>query len=300
MFTFARMTYFFHDGKEADWQAVTKEDIRRYRNKMISHLKSVEESGQPIVWTPELLKASGGKVPRGIILTGGEGTTIARLGILLKMLRETLKSKLPVEIYHFPDEMQDAQVRDELMAHGDVKLVALGAKTGGGKNWHIKNAAFIQSAFTEFVYMDSDNIPLMDPAEHFDSLEYQQGRSVFWPDLYKDHPDNAIWRILGHPCSDTHWPAEAGQVVFDKRGNNGLNLAVLHLSNHMMINPDMYGFLGYGDKDTFRYSFYALGLPYQQAPRMFASTGGFQRQGGEPDPNYFCGHSSESLFLSIC
>lgn len=63
--------------------------------------------------------------------------------------------------------------------------------------------------------------------------------------------DNAIWRILGRPCSDEHWPAEAGQLVFDKRGNNGLNLAVLHLSAHMMANEDMYGWLGYGDKDTF-------------------------------------------------
>ena len=96
-----------------------------------------------------------------------------------------------------------------------------------------------------------------------------------------------------------------------------MNLAVLHLAYHMMTTPDLYGFLGYGDKDTFvrlrtviisliamtltrnrsftqRWSFYALGLPYQQAPRQFASTGGFQRQGGEPDPSYFCGHSSKS------
>lgn len=57
--------------------------------------------------------------------------------------------------------------------------------------------------------------------------------------------------MLGRPCSDIHWPAEAGQMVFDKRGNNGLNLAVLHLSAHMMDEEDMYGQLGYGDKDTF-------------------------------------------------
>ena len=64
-----------------------------------------------------------------------------------------------------------------------------------------------------------------------------------------------------------HWPAEAGksplrqmkycradekgQIIFNKAGNNGLNLAVLHLANHMMDNEDMYGFLSYGDKDTF-------------------------------------------------
>lgn len=54
----------------------------------------------------------------------------------------------------------------------------------------------------------------------------------------------------------------------------------------------MYSKLGYGDKDLFRYSFYALGLPYQQAPRIFATTGGFQTQNGE-DSDTFCGHSSE-------
>lgn len=76
-----------------------------------------------------------------------------------------------------------------------------------------------------------DNIPLVDPATHFDSVEYKESGSVFWPDLYKDHreslfpmvhcafrcslgilsADNAIWRILGRPCSDEHWPAETGE-----------------------------------------------------------------------------------------
>lgn len=43
----------------------------------------------------------------------------------------------------------------------------------------------------------------------------------------------------------------AGQIIFNKAGNNGLNLAILHLANHMMEQEDMYGFLSYGDKDTF-------------------------------------------------
>jgi len=42
-----------------------------------------------------------------------------------------------------------------------------------------------------------------------------------------------------------------GQLLFDKRANNGLNLAVLHLANHMQTQQDMYGQLMYGDKDTF-------------------------------------------------
>jgi alpha 1,2-mannosyltransferase len=40
-----------------------------------------------------------------------------------------------------------------------------------------------------------------------------------------------------------------------------MNLAVLHLANHMMENEEMYGFLSYGDKDTFvRYIFPREGM----------------------------------------
>jgi hypothetical protein len=34
---------------------------------------------------------------------------------------------------------------------------------------------------------EQDNIPLADPAELFDSIEYKQSGSVFWADLNKDH-----------------------------------------------------------------------------------------------------------------
>lgn len=40
-----------------------------------------------------------------------------------------------------------------------------------------------------------------------------------------------------------------------------------------------------------RYSFYALGLPYQMPSRMFASVGGYQHMDARSDPDFFCGHS---------
>jgi hypothetical protein len=51
----------------------------------------------------------------------------------------------------------------------------------------IKNRAFLDTKFTQFVYMDSDNIPLSDPADLFESIEFKRSGSVFWPDLNKDH-----------------------------------------------------------------------------------------------------------------
>lgn len=292
MYTYSRNTYFYHEGKGDQWSGIKRNDVRRYRNAIVSYLKEIEASGEHLVWSQSYIEdKSEGEVRRGIILTGGEGSSFKRLKILLDVLRGTLGSTLAVEIYHFPDEMQDPSLRGELESYGNLKIITLQGKNDNGKNWHIKNSAFLQSEFTEFIYMDSDNIPLTDPEEHFDSVEYRTQGSVFWPDLYKDHPDNAIWRILGKPCSDDHWPFEAGQIVFDKRGNNGLNLAVLHLSNHMMTHPEAYGFLSYGDKDTFRFSFYALDLEFGMTPNIFASAGGFQTQNGDSSPDYFCGHS---------
>ncbi|KAK6910896.1 hypothetical protein I203_104931 [Kwoniella mangroviensis CBS 8507] len=289
-YTFSRNTYFFHDGKPEQWEKIDPTEIRRYRSKIVDYLRTVEREGGQLVWDKQMEKDVLPEDRKGIILTGGEGKTLARLKISLHMLRNVLHSTLPIEVYHFPDELQDPTERSELENEYDVRLKEVGGKSPNGKSWHIKISAFLASNFTEFVYMDSDNIPLVDPRTLFDSIEYKQSGSVFWADLNKDHPDNAIFRIVGRTCTDEHWPAEAGQLLFDKRGNNGLNLAILHLSNHMMTNPDMYGFLSYGDKDTFRYSFYALGLPYQQAPKIFATTGGYQTQNGESSLD-FCGHS---------
>jgi len=100
-------------------------------------------------------------------------------------------------------------------------------------------------------------------------------------------------------------------MLFDKRGNNGLNLAILHIANHMMKERDMYYFLSYGDKDTFvrpaprmapcadadpqRYAHYALGLDYQMNSHQFATAGGYQDGQGQDTPTSFCGHSRACL-----
>ncbi|KAJ6590382.1 mannosyltransferase putative-domain-containing protein [Mycena sp. CBHHK59/15] len=227
-------------------------DVRMYRSKIMDYLRGVEREGGKLVWDDSM------EVTK----------TLDRLKLSLHMLRNVLHSTLPIEMYHFPDETQDEAARNELIEEYDVRLREVSRKRpdGNGISWNIKNVVFLATNFTEFIYMDSDNIPLSDPADLFDGIEYQQSGSVFWADLNKDHPD------IGRICTDDHWPAEAGQLIFDKCGNNGLNLAVLHLSNHTMANPYMYGHL------------------IAQAPKIFASAGEYQTQGGESSLN-FCRHS---------
>lgn len=40
----------------------------------------------------------------------------------LDMLRNVLDCKLPIELYHFPDEMQDPEVRKFFVENFDVEL----------------------------------------------------------------------------------------------------------------------------------------------------------------------------------
>lgn len=92
---------------------------------------------------------------------------------------------------------------------------------------------------------------------------------------------NAIWRLTGRQCYSDEWEIESGQfsilvlgvlrsiisivpstsysgqILISKSGNNGLNLAALHVAAHMQLEHQFYFRLSEGDKDTFvRPSFY--------------------------------------------
>lgn len=42
-----------------------------------------------------------------------------------------------------------------------------------------------------------------------------------------------------------------GEILINKLGNNGMNLAALHIAMHMQLDHDFYFSLSGGDKDTF-------------------------------------------------
>jgi alpha 1,2-mannosyltransferase len=56
------------------------------------------------------------------------------------MLRQTLGCKLPIEVYHFPDEMQDPEIRQAFIDEYDVQLKVVEMSKFGGKNWRELNA----------------------------------------------------------------------------------------------------------------------------------------------------------------
>ncbi|KAF8328664.1 mannosyltransferase putative-domain-containing protein [Cantharellus anzutake] len=267
-------------GNEEFWTTIVNPELVKRRVGMVKYLEKLEESGQAVVWDG---KGKG----RGIVMTGGNQDTTARLLVTLRILRKEYKTSLPVEIFSFPGEIQDEALLKELEElNAVVKELPGRTKLNIWKNFQIKADAIVSSSFEEVLYLDSDNVPTRDPTYLFNADIYKKnGKAVFWPDLNKDHPDNPIWRLLGKPCDYSQWEIESGQIIISKSGNDGLNLAALHLASHMQEQHEFYFRLSGGDKDTFRYAFWALRLPFGVSPRYLSALG-FKSQ---YDNGRFCG-----------
>lgn len=257
-------------GNAEGWAKISVEEIIQRRKDIVAYLEEAEKNGTTLVadgWAQQ---------GRGIVMTGGNKDTVSRILVTLKVLRHEHKCTLAVQVFCFPGEIKNAA---DIRALADLgatvkELSGFHKDKGAWKNFQIKAAAIAFSDYREILYLDSDNIPLSDPSLLFDEPLYRNGgRAVFWPDFNKDHPQNAIWRVLGINCDYSRWELESGQIVIDKRGNSGLNLAALHVAIHMAHEQSFYYSLSGGDKDTFRYAFWALGLDYTPAPRWLSSIG---------------------------
>lgn len=268
------------------WRALAPDEIRAKRAELVLYLAGRAAEGLPLVYSDGAEGNSTG-TGRGIVLTAGNKDTTQRAITLLRML-QAYGNTLPVEVFHYEGELTDGAQRGALEGLG-AKIVQVRfaeKKAGRWKNWQIKSGALLESSFREVLSLDSDNLPLGRVEHLFDAELYTGGGgAVFWPDITKDHPDNAVWRVIGEPCSLDEWTFESGQIVLDKGGNGGLNLAALWLATAMMADDAFWFKLCGGDKDTFRWAFRALGIPYARSQRWLSALGYLQNSGG------FCGHT---------
>ncbi|WVQ71378.1 hypothetical protein IAR50_000909 [Cryptococcus sp. DSM 104548] len=273
-----------YEGGKDFWEGVGEEEIVERRADIVKYISERLEAGQEVIGRQGKLGLG-----RGIVMTAGNKDTTWRTITTMKHLRG-LGVDLPIEVFHFTGELSNKKQRQEIEELGGTLREAKGLfrDDGAWKNWHIKGAALVDSSFREIIYLDSDNTPIRSPVHLFDAPIYtSSGRAAFWPDLTKDHPHNAIWRLVGDTCSQELFTFESGQIVIDKAGNDGLNLAALVIADGMMRDREFWFKMCGGDKDTFRWAFRVLGLEFGVAPRWMGAVGianGFE--GGR-----FCGHS---------
>ncbi|KAJ4393932.1 hypothetical protein N0V93_003149 [Gnomoniopsis smithogilvyi] len=276
-------------GEHDHWTSLTAENVIEMRRAAVEFLeRRAGEEGEGALlgpgFGPEGVVVEKGS--RGVVIAAGNKRTVERAAVCIEELQR-LGWKGGVEVWHFEGELEGEKERELLERLGvGIHMVSTKKAPGQWKNFELKAEAILRSSFDEVLFLDSDNFPLSDVSALFDAplfTDPRGGRAIFWPDLNRDHPDNAIHRVLGIPCHKA-WQLDSGQILIAKSGNDGLNLAALYLASHMQTEGG-YWFSG-GDKDTFRYAFLTLGIPYTPAPRWLAVLGSNLKRG---QGDLFCG-----------
>lgn len=235
----------------------------------------------------------------GIVALAGPHDQLMRLKTMLRVLRLQHNTVVPVEISFFGDELNE-QAKAELveiygdniffndLSHPDQVWPTFLNK---GLNYQLKTAALVNSRFQEMLLLDSDNIPVVDPAELFYSHAYGTYGSVFWPDLKRTFPEHPAWAMSNTRCRREEYEFETGQVLVDKaRLWHHLQLAAwLH------TQPDWQEVI-LGDKDMFRYAWHALRTKFGTPVKWVTSIGFLVEQRNfvnneEQVYTKYCGHS---------
>ena len=213
---------------------------------------------------------------RGIVLCAGGVKYFTCAWVCIRMLRH-VGCVLPVEIWHLgPEEMTRDMV--ELAAPLGVTCVdALAARKRHParilNGWEVKPFAVIHSRFAEVLYLDADNVPVVNPEFLFQTPEYASTGAVFWPDYGRLDPARSIWAICEVPYRDEP-EFESGEMVLDKRRS----WKALRLAMHYNEYSDFYYRHIHGDKETFHMAWRRLSRPYAMPSRGIESLSGIMCQ----------------------
>ncbi|KAE8220959.1 hypothetical protein CF319_g5597 [Tilletia indica] len=329
--------------------------LRLWRSRLVRSLEKAERRGEAVVAQEKGDPLEGSK---GLVYAARTQQDVQDTLTSLRWLRSHLKSPIKVEVWYSAApssrvNLAEARWKSQLDALTALKasvralpphVHAESQLSSSSPPPHIRAAAMLASSFTKVLFLDGTSLPLQDPLALFTSSAFLKGypvpevasskstpppqplytpNAVLWPSIHRDSNDNPIWRFVGSPCTSDHWQIDAGQMLIDKRGNGGLNLAVLHVAAYMQDasspkaagpNPigssaptveaqldgrggaEFFAHLSTDGQEALRYAFMVLGLNYTSAPVWPSFAGNLvPRQGGAPtdkkEQSEFCGHA---------
>ncbi|WP_256007261.1 alpha-1,3-mannosyltransferase family protein [Pedobacter deserti] len=209
-------------------------------------------------FTKEIVPYPNTSAGNGVVICAGGARYYICAWVLINVLR-VKGCTLPIEIWYVENELSDFMVAEISKFGVDCRIVSGGSANVRG--FQIKPYAILNSKFENVLYLDSDVIPVVDPSYLFDNSEFLNRGCIFWPDFWKTPSDNPIWKILN--LNFTLSPEqESGQMLINKRECwKQLNLAMYFNLQHRI-----YYQLLYGDKDTFRFAWLALGMSFYMVP----------------------------------
>jgi len=202
---------------------------------------------------------------RGIVTCAGGRKYLTCAWVLVHMLRE-LGCRLPIEVWHLGKEEYDAAwaeaVRSIDVGCVDALTVLDGQEQMLPRGWALKPFAILHTTLEEVLFLDADNVPVLDPTYLFDEPAYRDCGAIFWPDGLATPADSPRWKIFGVPYR-AEPEQESGQIVIDK----GQCWRPLKLCAWYNRHSDFFYRYVYGDKDTFRFAWHRAGRPFAMPRR---------------------------------
>jgi len=196
---------------------------------------------------------------RGIVICAGGLGYFTCCWIAIQAVRQ-LGCTLPIELWYVGHELSEEIIeglKDQQVTCKNV--VDYGGTALSG--YRVKPFAIFNSSFKEVLYLDADNIPVRNPEELFETKEYLEYGTLFWPDFWKTAPDNPIWPIVESTDYDIQ-EQESGQLLIDKEKC----WRELNLCQYFNTKSQIYYRLLLGDKDTFKFAWMALKTPFYMIP----------------------------------
>ncbi len=206
----------------------------------------------------------GGFRGRGIVLCAGGVKFFPNAWVCLHRLRR-LGCKLPIQLWHRGamefDEAMAALVAPLGVECVDASVVRQKHPARILNGWEMKPYAILHSRFKEVLFLDADNVPVVNPAFLFDTPQFKETGAIFWPDYNRTDQSKNLWQYAGVERPD-ELEFETGQIVLDKKKC----WAPLRLCAWYNEHSDFFYKHTYGDKETFHVAFRKLGRPYAFVP----------------------------------
>ncbi|RLN88794.1 hypothetical protein BBJ28_00023294, partial [Nothophytophthora sp. Chile5] len=180
----------------------------------------------------------------------------------IRVLRDDLDCRLPIEIWFLPKEMQKfpaalEPLRELAASDTNSEITFHEVRDPLAKEFRAKVFAIYHSFFDRVLFLDADNVPVRDPSFLFDSDEFKKTGAVFWPDfwhptstIFNIHSQSLLWELLDLPFANM-FEQESGQLLVDRR-RHAVPLELVHFYAFQHPNHLNRLKLAHGDKDLFR------------------------------------------------
>lgn len=205
---------------------------------------------------------------RGIVIAAGGFKFCVNAWVTINMLRR-LGCQLPVECWYLGSGERDDDWARLVQPLGISCIDAMEVRDARPDSWihrhdrlhgwELKPYAIMHSRFQEVLFLDADNVPVLDPSFLFETPQFREHGAIFWPDYGRLGPNRPAWRVFGDIPYRDEPEFESGQSMIDKK-RCWRCLTLCHW--YMQNSNNFYFNYVHGDKEIFHLAWRKLDQSY--------------------------------------